>query len=86
MSLKCFGYILCLLQAVSGNTNSAPRSMKFPSPFKNTKIVVGAGALLAGYFGKQVYDGPEFKENVDLSGKTIVITGANTGLGKEAAL
>lgn len=36
--------------------------------------------------GKKLYDGPEFSEAVDLTGKTIIITGANTGLGKEAAL
>jgi len=51
------------------------------------KGLLSAGAIsVAGAVGKSVYDGPEFKENVDLTGKTIVITGANTGLGKEAAV
>jgi len=36
--------------------------------------------------GKVLQDGPVFAENVDLTGKTMVITGGNTGLGKEAAV
>ena len=32
------------------------------------------------------YYRPIFAENVDLSGQTAIITGANTGLGKEAAV
>ena len=36
--------------------------------------------------GKRITDGPTFKESVSLNGQTIVITGANSGLGKEAAI
>ena len=62
-----------------------PKSIrsKFSLPVKG---IVGASFAAGGYAGKILYDGPEFKENVDLTGKTILITGANTGLGKEAAL
>ena len=52
----------------------------------NSKLIAGAGAVAAGYFGKQIMDGPVFTENVSLIGKNIVITGANTGLGKETAI
>ena len=51
-----------------------------------TKAILGAGGVAAAFVGKNILDGPEFKENVDLTGKTIIITGSNTGLGKEAAL
>ena len=45
------------------------------------------GAGIAGLItGKYFYDGPNFNENVDLSAKNIVITGGNTGLGKETAV
>ena len=36
--------------------------------------------------GKVLSNGPVFKEPVSLTGQTIVITGANSGLGKEAAI
>ena len=36
--------------------------------------------------GKLIINGPAFSENVSLLGQTAVITGGNTGLGKETAL
>ncbi len=41
------------------------------------------GGLL---IGKRFINGPVFDENVSLKGKIAVVTGANTGLGKETAL
>ena len=43
-----------------------------------TAVALGAG--------KRISNGPVFKEEVSLTGQTIVITGANSGLGKEAAI
>ena len=54
---------------------------------KQRKPLIGASALVAGLAFKKSYDGPVFNsKDIDLTGKTIVITGANTGLGKESAL
>lgn len=50
------------------------------------KPIVAASAIAGLVIGKQLIDGPIFDENVSLSGKTIVITGGNTGLGKATAV
>jgi len=52
----------------------------------DTKVLLGAGAIALGTLSKKYSDGPIFNENVNLNGKYIVITGANTGLGKETAI
>lgn len=54
-------------------------------PTLRSGALVG-GAVVLGFLGKQLYDGPEFKETPDLTGKVIAITGSNTGLGYESAL
>ena len=66
-----------------GSTDGAPRTLR-----PNLSRVIGGSALVGGVgvVGKKWYDGPVFAESVDLSGKVIVITGANTGLGKESAI
>jgi NAD(P)-dependent dehydrogenase (short-subunit alcohol dehydrogenase family) len=46
---------------------------------------IGAAAALA-VGGKIISDGPIFSESISMVGKTVAITGANTGLGKEAAV
>jgi len=52
---------------------------------RNFLVVAGTAALL--YTAKtKVIDGPVFEEQVDLEGKNCVITGGNTGLGKETAI
>ena len=50
------------------------------------KIPLLSVAALALGTGKVLSDGPAFNEPVSLAGQTIVITGANSGLGKEAAI
>lgn len=68
----------------NGETSGEPRS-----PVDNRidkRLLIGTGAAAVGYVGKQIMDGPVFNENVNLIGKNIIITGANTGLGKETAI
>jgi len=50
------------------------------------RLIGGTAAVALGYVGKQIMDGPVFNEPVNLKGKNIIITGANTGLGKETAI
>ena len=50
------------------------------------KVPLLSVAAVALGTGKVLSDGPVFNEPVSLAGQTIVITGANTGLGKEAAI
>jgi NAD(P)-dependent dehydrogenase (short-subunit alcohol dehydrogenase family) len=68
------------------NTNQVPKSIK-PSLSTTNKIAIG-GLVAGGLALNKKYnlDGPTFNEPVDLSGQNIVITGANTGLGKDSAI
>ena len=83
-------YMLLLLLVIStanvfGNTNSAPKRFGSSNILTKRNIGIGVGGIaLVG--GKKVYDGPVFNEGIDLKGKTIVITGGNTGLGKDSAI
>lgn len=49
-------------------------------------IAIGAAATVALYAGKRYFQGPTCNSNRSLKGKTVVITGANTGIGKETAV
>lgn len=51
---------------------------------KKAIIATGTAASLTAF--KLFNDGPVFKEAVSLAGKDILITGGNTGLGKESAV
>jgi NAD(P)-dependent dehydrogenase (short-subunit alcohol dehydrogenase family) len=58
------------------------------SKIKNSKVWVSSLAVLSAaflYLGKQYFNGGVCKISGSLKGKIIVITGANTGLGKETA-
>ena len=63
-----------------GNEPVTPRDR-----FNKMGIRIGAAAALA-VGGKFISDGPVFSESISMIGKTVAITGANTGLGKEAAV
>jgi len=52
----------------------------------SNKVPLLSVAAVALGAGKVLSDGPVFNEPVSLADQTIVITGANTGLGKEAAI
>eukprot|EP00640_Fibrocapsa_japonica_P002167 CAMPEP_0113936988 /NCGR_PEP_ID=MMETSP1339-20121228/3709_1 /TAXON_ID=94617 /ORGANISM="Fibrocapsa japonica" /LENGTH=338 /DNA_ID=CAMNT_0000939583 /DNA_START=144 /DNA_END=1160 /DNA_ORIENTATION=- /assembly_acc=CAM_ASM_000762 len=49
-------------------------------------IKTAAGGVLVAVVGKSIGDGPEYRKKPDLSDKNVVITGGNTGLGKETAI
>ena len=49
-------------------------------------LAVGVAAIAALYAGKRYFQRPKCKSNKSLKGKTVVITGANTGIGKETAV
>jgi NAD(P)-dependent dehydrogenase (short-subunit alcohol dehydrogenase family) len=57
-------------------------SWKNPKVWISTLAVLGATML---FFGKRYFNGGVCKITGSLKGKTIVITGANTGIGKETA-
>lgn len=68
-----------------GPTSSVPKSLRWDAA-SGRSLLLGVGGVGALALGKSFYDGPVFAEDVDLTGKVIAITGANTGLGKEAAM
>ena len=65
-------------------TTGSPVSLR--ERLVSNKIPLLSVAAVALGTGKVLSDGPVFNEPVSLTGQTIVITGANTGLGKEAAI
>jgi hypothetical protein len=77
-------YLCCIIISVRANSNSLPKRWGDLGQRGRIASLVAAGGLAAG--GKVLSDGPIFKEDVDMSGKMVVISGANTGLGKESAL
>ena len=83
--LLALGFFFVQILA-GGGTESAPRSLLVKPASVPKRLLVGSALVGAGVLGKRLYDGPVFNEPVDLSGKVIAITGANTGLGKESAL
>jgi NAD(P)-dependent dehydrogenase (short-subunit alcohol dehydrogenase family) len=71
---------------MAANTNQSPRSIRNILSTPRNKALVVSGVISGLIGGKKLINGPNFNEEVDLTGKTVVITGANTGLGKESAI
>lgn len=86
----CISLILVLVSFLhnhyvsSLNTDKLPTNIK-PNVRVNNAVLIGC-AVGASLLVKRSYDGPSFSERPNLFGTHVVITGANTGLGKETAV
>ena len=80
-----FVIFLCFWQLASA-VNSDRRPTKIGNQFINSRnALIASGAAAAAVGFKYYIDGPVFNEDIDLKGFQVVITGANTGLGKASA-
>lgn len=88
----CFIVSLALVLLLLVDDVLAMQTNETPSSVKNTQLsrvkgLIGLSSATVGLIvGKKVLNGPTFDETVSLNGKNVVITGANTGLGKETAM
>eukprot|EP01035_Chromulina_nebulosa_P020011 gene20011-25985_t len=87
LNSSIFFIFLCIISYVLINANYNKPPVKINVKPNFSKPLLALGAVGSLYLAKKtVIDGPVFSEKVDLTGKNVVITGANTGLGKETAL
>ena len=65
----------------SANMATSENVLKFAGPLSTVAVAAGGIFFLKKYFG-----GGVCTSEVKLDGKTVIVTGANTGIGKETAL
>lgn len=82
MEYWIFYVFVLTICTVSANKFNVPKVLNANT--KNAVIGLGSAAALTAF--KLISDGPVFDEPVSLLGKDVVITGGNTGLGKESAV
>jgi hypothetical protein len=76
MAKGCFALLFVAAQCVLSAQNGV-LAMQLPGLSRRQTIGVAVGVGLAA--GKLYINGPAFKEIVSMDGKTVVITGGNTG-------
>jgi short chain dehydrogenase len=88
--MRKFLELLLVLLSCSANprvqASGVPKSSRSNAISNNIKLVGIPAAVAALVPGKAFLDGPTFNEDVSMTGKTVVLTGGNSGLGKETAV
>lgn len=82
LSLFILSILAITIEILSASKLNVPKVLSTNS--KNVVIGLGSAAALTAF--KIISDGPVFNEPISLLGKDVVITGGNTGLGKESAV
>ena len=85
-SILFFGFVVLICIICVACTSSTPKSANSLLISTRNKALLSTAGLAGAVGLKYGYlNGASFTEDVSMAGKTVVITGANTGLGKESA-
>lgn len=83
-SLRILVVLLWLRIFASWDVQQQPMSIGGKSR-RIIKPLVATGVIAGLFIGKKVIDGPSFNEPVSMRNRNVVITGANSGLGRATA-